>query len=70
MRAMQIYALSKEYFVKFFNFIACSKQALGVPELLEVMVACPLIHVLVLVRNVHLHAVIRRKMLIQLLFSD
>ena len=66
---MEINTLAQQNLVQFINIITCSKQALVLPELDQVMMAHPLMHILILITYVYLHAMVGWQMLIELVFG-
>ena len=56
-RVVHVYALTQEQFVQLFDVVACPKHALVVPEVVEIVPADPVHHVLVLIVKVNFEAV-------------
>lgn len=67
---MYIYTLAKEKFVKLFHIITCSKHALVIPEVVKVITANPIMHVLMIIIKVDLETIARWETSLKLLFSD
>ena len=67
---MYIHTLAKEKFVKLFHFITCSKHTLVVPEVVKVIAANPVMHVLMIIIKVDLETIARWETSLKLLFSD
>jgi hypothetical protein len=70
MGLVEVDALSQQNLVQLVHVITGAKQAFVLPEFDQVMVAHPLVHILMLICYVHLHAVVRWQVLIELVFGD
>ena len=69
-RVVHVHALTQEQFVQLLNVVACSEHALVVPEVIQVVPAHPVHHVLVLIVEVNFEAVSRGKPNFKLLPGD
>ena len=67
---VHINTLSKEKLMEFFHVVASSKHALVVPEVVEIIAADPLHHILVIIIKMDLETIAWRKASSKLLFSD
>ena len=67
---MYVNTLAKEKLVKLFHIITCSKHTLVVPEVVKVIAANPVMHVLMIIIKVDLETIARWETSLKLLFSD
>ena len=65
-----MYTLAQEKFMEFLNIITGSEHALVIPEVVKIITANPIMHVLMFIIKVDLETIARWETSLKLLFSD